>query len=92
MVEVVGRFEGKKFFFIVLVWLRNNLVGDCVDLLKIFLIVVNIFEMNFIVFFLNRLRLRFSFIRRSWSCSRECRRLRFRERRLRLRSRERRRL
>lgn len=51
MVEVVGRFEGKKFFFIVLIWLRNNLVGDCVDLLKIFLIVVSIFDMNFIVFF-----------------------------------------
>lgn len=51
MVEVAGRSEGKKLLSTVLVWLRNNLVGDCVDSSKIFLIVANISEMNFIVFF-----------------------------------------
>lgn len=51
MVEVAGRSEGKKLLSTVLIWLRNNLVGDCVDSSKIFLIVANISEMNFIVFF-----------------------------------------
>lgn len=51
MVEVAGRSEGKKLLSTVLVWLRNNLVGDCVDSSKIFLIVASISDKNFIVFF-----------------------------------------
>lgn len=92
MVEVAGRSEGKKLLSTVLVWLRNNLVGDCVDSSKIFLIVASISDMNFIVFFfLNRSRSRSPPTRRSRSRSRERRRSRSRERRSRSRSRERRR-
>lgn len=91
MVEVAGRSEGKKLLSTVLIWLRNNLVGDCVDSSKIFLIVASISDMNFIVFFLNRSRSRSPPTRRSRSRSRERRRSRSRERRSRSRSRERRR-
>lgn len=60
MVEVAGRSEGKKLLSTVLVWLRNNLVGDCVDSSKIFLIVASISDMNFIVFFLKQITFKVS--------------------------------
>lgn len=60
MVEVAGRSEGKKLLSTVLVWLRNNVVGDCVDSSKIFLIVASISDMNFIVFFFKQITFKVS--------------------------------